>query len=182
MYRELFLFRNRTDALASFERFLDFDPVLDEPLIADELFSQAAERRDDVNNQIVISQDDLLHLAEVLRQSRRIWGGLDELETKLKRATIVPTDALPLDVVRMGSVVTFRDVMSGVMERYELVYPEQADLDKGRLSVFAPIGTALLGARQGDTVWWDVPSGQRGVVILGVWYDPDPCIAAMAAP
>jgi regulator of nucleoside diphosphate kinase len=181
MRRELYRFRNRIDALASFERFLDFDPVLDEPLIADALYSQATERRDDVNNRIVISQDDLLHLAELIREARCIWGGLDELEDKLKRATILPTDALPLDVVRMGSLVTFRDVRTGVMERYELVYPDQADLDKGRLSIFAPIGTALLGARQGDTVWWEVPSGQRGVVILGASHEPDPCEAALAA-
>jgi regulator of nucleoside diphosphate kinase len=164
-----------------FEPFLDFDPVLEEPLSRHELPIAGRERRPVMHDLIFICQPDLLRLAEALRQSRRMWAGLDSLETKLKEATVVPVDELPEDVVRMGSTAIFRDVSTDVVERYRLVYPEEADLDQKRLSVFAPIGTALLGGRLGSTVWWDSPSGKRGATIQHVDFEPQPCDGLIAS-
>jgi regulator of nucleoside diphosphate kinase len=164
-----------------FEPFLDFDPVLEGP-VPHELPPAGRERRRVMQNAILITHNDLLHLADVLRQSRRLWGGLDALEAKLKQATILAHDDMPHDIVRMNSLVTFRDILTGEIEQYWLVDPEQADLDQHRLSVFSAVGTALLGASQGSTVWWDMPSGgKRSVTIIGVRFDPQPRDAELVA-
>jgi regulator of nucleoside diphosphate kinase len=56
---------------------------------------------------------------------------------------------------------------------YTLVQPEHADFEAGRLSVLAPIGTAILGYREGDVVEWPVPAGVRRIRILKVLYQPE---------
>ena len=68
---------------------------------------------------------------------------------------------LPPDVVTMGSTVRLRDLETGEEETYTLVYPDEADIEANRLSVLAPVGTALLGYRAGDVVEWPVPAGVR---------------------
>jgi regulator of nucleoside diphosphate kinase len=54
-----------------------------------------------------------------------------------------------------------------------LVFPSEADFDRGRVSILAPIGTALIGYRVGDTVEWKVPSGRRRLRIEEVLYQPE---------
>jgi regulator of nucleoside diphosphate kinase len=122
---------------------------------------------------ITITQPDLLRLAHLLRACVRTWPYLAALERQLATATLAPDTAVPPDVVTMGSRFRFTDRRSGVSETYRLVYPEEADLDRGRLSVFAPIGSAVLGRRAGETVWWNVPSGLRVVRIDEVLYQPE---------
>ena len=59
----------------------------------------------------------------------------------------------------MNSTVRLRDVRSSETDTYTLVYPQHANIAEGKLSVLAPIGTAILGYRVGDLVQWQVPSG-----------------------
>jgi regulator of nucleoside diphosphate kinase len=125
------------------------------------------------HNPIIITQPDLLRLAHLLRANLRTWPYLDALERQLAAASVVPASGVPPDVVTMGSQFRFTDRRSGVSETYRLVYPDEADLDRGDLSVFAPIGTAVLGRRAGETVWWSVPSGLRVVRIDDVLYQPE---------
>ena len=122
---------------------------------------------------IIITQGDLLRLAELLRASLRTWPYLRGLERQLRDATVVAPEEVPADVVTMGSRFRFTDRQSGVSETYRLVYPAEADLDRGRLSVFAPIGTAVLGRPAGEAVWWEVPSGLRVVRIDEVLFQPE---------
>jgi regulator of nucleoside diphosphate kinase len=61
----------------------------------------------------------------------------------------------------MGSRVEIEDLESGEVDTYTLVYPDQADAAQGRLSIFAPIGTAILGFTEGDTFAWNTPGGTR---------------------
>jgi len=56
---------------------------------------------------------------------------------------------------------------------YTIVYPHEADYANGKISVLAPIGTALLGYREGDTVEWQVPGGRRRLKIDAVIYQPE---------
>jgi regulator of nucleoside diphosphate kinase len=104
---------------------------------------------------------------------------LETLEEELARSS--PTDVadVPEDVVTMHSRVNVRDLGSDVAQTYTLVFPDEADLPAGRLSVLAPLGTALLGYRAGDTIEWTMPGGVRHVHIESVrqpgsWSGPAP--------
>ena len=98
---------------------------------------------------------------------------LTELEGELKRANVVESDEIPSDVVTMNSKVLFRDIDSKEEMTYTLVFPWDADVDAGAISIFAPVGTALLGYCEGSTVTWKVPSGKRRLKIVKVLYQPE---------
>jgi regulator of nucleoside diphosphate kinase len=93
---------------------------------------------------------------------------LTALDIELARATIVAPGKVPADVVTMYSTVYFREVGSDEEEHYTLVQPFEADVVRDRISVLAPIGTALLGYRVGDVVEWNVPSGATRLEITKV--------------
>lgn len=71
-------------------------------------------------------------------------------------------------MVTMNTTVVLRDVDTRERETYTLVYPEQADISLDRVSVLAPIGTAVLGRRVGDVVEAKVPSGRRRIRVESI--------------
>lgn len=121
---------------------------------------------------IMISSADHQRLTKLLnsvRLDRRIpLENIEALEGELAQAKIVEPAKLPADVVSMDSTVWFRDLESGEVEKYTLVAPAEADVVNDRISVLAPIGTALLGYRVNDVVEWRVPSGKRRLQITRV--------------
>lgn len=124
---------------------------------------------------ITISSPDhnrLLQLVDSARLDRRVQRqNLDLLERELGRAIVVSPDSLPWDVIAMNSVVCFQDLDTGEEEQYQLVFPTDADVINDRISVLAPIGTALLGFRCGDVIEWQVPQGRRRLQITKVIQD-----------
>lgn len=96
-----------------------------------------------------------------------------DLETELRRAAVLPPQEVPADVITMNSRVRLRDQDSGEEMTYTLVFPEQADPLEGKLSVLAPVGTALLGYRVGDEVEWEVPDGVRRLIVEELEYQPE---------
>ncbi len=116
----------------------------------------------------------LMQFIEARRgMSRRDEAHLEALEDELDRAEIVDSREIPPDVVTMRSRVRVRDLRSGEESVYTLAFPSEADIDAGRLSVLAPIGTALLGYRQGDVIEWRVPGGTRTLEVVEVLYQPE---------
>ncbi|WP_137151187.1 nucleoside diphosphate kinase regulator [Devosia sp. FKR38] len=77
----------------------------------------------------------------------------DNLLYELERARVVEDGAVPSDIVRMGSKVTYR-TDSGQHPTVTLVYPADADIARGRISVMTPVGTALIGLRKGQSITW----------------------------
>ena len=132
---------------------------------------------------IVVTESDYVRLLSLVRSFRRLHQydteRLDELENELNRATILNLDEVPADVVTMNSRVRIKDLSSGREFTYQIVFPKDADISENRISVLAPIGTALLGYRTGASVDWRVPSGVRRLRILDVEYQPE--AARMAA-
>lgn len=126
---------------------------------------------------ITITAEDHQKLRNLLVSNvvRTVHGSdrLDELQAELSRATIVPEDEMPTDVVTMNSTVSLRDMVTGEVETYTLVYPSDADIANDKLSVLAPIGTAILGYRVGDTFRWRVPKGWRRLKVEEVLYQPE---------
>jgi regulator of nucleoside diphosphate kinase len=97
---------------------------------------------------------------------------LDELALELDRAVIVAAEEVPGGVVTMRSRVSIMDESTGERRQLTLVYPLEADIAANRVSVLAPLGTALLGYREGDVVEWKMPGGLRRVRIEAVSQDP----------
>jgi regulator of nucleoside diphosphate kinase len=111
---------------------------------------------------IIIAADDRARLDALIRRAIARPGhttDLAPLAGELRRARVVPRAKVPRDVVTMNATVRLRDLEAGEDETYTLVYPHEADIEANRLSVLAPVGTALLGYRVGDVVEWPVPAG-----------------------
>jgi regulator of nucleoside diphosphate kinase len=98
---------------------------------------------------------------------------LDELEAELERAVPVEPQDVPADVITMNSTVRLRDLDAGESLEFTLVYPRDASPDDGRISVLAPIGTAIIGYRTGDVIKWPVPAGTARLKIEDVVYQPE---------
>jgi len=116
---------------------------------------------------IYISEHDLERLERLVLGPRgRRRGGRDDeyleaLEAELDRAQVVAAQDIPQDAVTLHVPVRVTDLDDGHQRTLTLVLPGEADAAQGKISVLAPIGTALLGYRAGDTVEWRVPGGLR---------------------
>jgi len=119
---------------------------------------------------IYITEDDARRLRPLVRATTLPKGpdaeNLKRLESELERAHVVPESDLPANVIAMNSTVELEDLTDGERFTYTLVYPEHADVDQGRISILAPLGTAMLGYRVGDTFEWPVPGGTIRVRVL----------------
>jgi regulator of nucleoside diphosphate kinase len=98
---------------------------------------------------------------------------LGRLEQELERAETVAPAEVPADVITMRSTVRLRDLDSGGEMVYTLVFPTEANLDEGKISVLAPVGTAMLGYRVGSLIEWEVPSGRRRLKVEELLYQPE---------
>ncbi|MGN6267344.1 MAG: GreA/GreB family elongation factor [Ginsengibacter sp.] len=91
-----------------------------------------------------------------------------KLSGELKKAQIVEDDSMPADIVRLGSTVVIKDLVTRRDMTVTIVLPSKADIKQKKVSVLAPIGTALIGFRKGQTVSWNVPSGKKDFKIVDV--------------
>ncbi|MCU0872470.1 MAG: nucleoside diphosphate kinase regulator [Pirellulaceae bacterium] len=126
---------------------------------------------------IYITQIDLQRLCRVVASELDLNDGsnrrLTELIAELERAEVVLSDEIPDNVVTMNSTVVLRDLDTGESETYTLVYPNHANIARNRLSVLAPVGTAILGYQVGDVVRWRVPAGVRRLRVEEVVFQPE---------
>ena len=126
---------------------------------------------------IYVTDFDMERLRKLLEGTKK-WSQrdreyLEKLEEELDRAIVVSSKDVPGDVVTMNAQVRVRDLDSGVEKVFRLVFPADADYEQGKVSILAPIGTALIGYRAGDTVEWKVPAGVRRLKITAVLYQPE---------
>jgi regulator of nucleoside diphosphate kinase len=82
------------------------------------------------------------------------------LRAELERAIVVAPDAIPSGVVTMNSRIRYRDDYAGVSREIQIVYPEDANVEEGKVSVLAPVGAALLGLETGQAIDWKFPAGE----------------------
>ena len=124
------------------------------------------------NPPITLTQQDyekLRLLVSSLESHPRGKALVASLHTELGRAQVLGEGAsLPPGVVTMNSEVHIQDIESGEIDIYTLVFPEHADAERRRLSILAPIGTAILGYREGDEITWHTPGGARRIKLLKV--------------
>jgi len=111
---------------------------------------------------IILAQRDAARLEALLESpALRNTPVASVLLDELTRAEVVPDEQVPADVVRMNSVVECEDEHGGERHVLTLVYPQDADVSAGRVSVLAPVGSALLGLGVGQSIDWDAPGGRK---------------------
>lgn len=98
---------------------------------------------------------------------------LKQLDQELENAKVVSPQDIPRDVITMNSHVRIRDLGSGEKKEYILVFPSDARIEEGKISILSAIGTALIGYRVGDIIEWQVPSGLRRLKIEKILYQPE---------
>ena len=103
----------------------------------------------------------------------------DYLNYELDRARVVPDNQVPADIVRMGSLVTYRSG-DGDPRSVELVYPDHATA-RDKVSVLSPVGTALIGLAPGQTITWHAPDGAAHKLTVISVANPSRGTAANAA-
>jgi regulator of nucleoside diphosphate kinase len=126
---------------------------------------------------LFITDTDRDRLEKLLLGTRQ-WSSRDKahlqaLEEELDKAYTVESREIPGDVVTMRSQMRVRDMKSGAEMDISVVFPSEADSEQGKISVLAPIGTALLGYRVGDVVEWKVPGGLRRLKVERILYQPE---------
>ena len=131
-----------------------------------------------VKNKIYISEFDMRRLKGLIkfaeeRWDKRIVPYLEELDEELDRAEIVKPEEIPTDVITMNSTFRLNNLDTGEEVIYTLVFPAKADSTNGKISILAPVGTAVLGYRAGDTVEWKVPAGLKRLRVEEIVYQPE---------
>jgi regulator of nucleoside diphosphate kinase len=127
---------------------------------------------------IYITESDLDRLRKLISvmstsDTDKTQEYLETLENELDQAEIVKPQSVPEDVITMRSKARLLDIDSGKEVIYSLVFPNEADLEKGKISVLAPIGTAMIGYKVGDIIEWEVPAGLRRLRVEEVLYQPE---------
>jgi len=96
-----------------------------------------------------------------------------ELRKELDRGIVFEPKDIPKNVITMNSKVRFKDLESGEEMTYTLVFPGVADIRNNKISILAPIGTALIGYRVGDIIEWEVPAGLKKFRVEEILYQPE---------
>jgi regulator of nucleoside diphosphate kinase len=126
---------------------------------------------------ILITESDMKKLKPIVgfagAFATRDRENLQLLEQELDRADVVRAGEIPENVVTMNSQVRVRDLDAGSVTVYTLVFPHEADASKSRISILAPIGTAILGYRVGDVIECKVPAGIKRLRVEEVLYQPE---------
>ena len=123
-------------------------------------------RRYDLKPKIVLSEDDHRKLiALALAGSGHTSDAAEDLLYEIERARVVPAPKLAQSVVRMGSTVTYRPD-NGADRTVTLVYPADADIAQGKISVLTPVGTALIGLDVGQSITWEGRDGHKHVLTV----------------
>ena len=104
-----------------------------------------------LSDDLIITQPDYARLLGLCWKT--------DLADELDRATVVPAERVPTEVVTMHSRVLYADEQTRERREVQLVYPEEADAAAGRISVLAPVGIALLGLSVGQSIDWPFPGG-----------------------
>lgn len=126
-------------------------------------------------SKIILTSQDFDRLEALIESlPSNAFPGKAALQAELKRAEIVAPEKVPPDVVTMNSTVRFQILESGEEFELTLVYPKDVQGQSDRISVLAPVGSALLGLSVGDELEWPRPGGGVSTVkVVEVVYQPE---------
>ncbi len=131
-----------------------------------------------MNREISITAKDLERLKKLIAEEREFGNhrdsqSLKDLETELNRAIVMESKKIPSDTITMNSKFVLINLETREEEIFSLVYPEDADLLENKISIFAPVGIAMIGYKVGDEIEWEIPSGLVRYKIKEMIFQPE---------
>src|ERR1043166_2779300 len=128
-------------------------------------------------NDIIVTAPDHAELSSVIdvtgKLSGRVRWELRLLENKLKHARIAAPKDVSFDVITLNTRAELLDLESGERMEFTLVLPRDENINDGKISVLAPLGTAMRGYRVGDEFDWHVPHGLRRLKVIKLHFQPE---------
>jgi regulator of nucleoside diphosphate kinase len=141
-----------------------------------ESLNKSNETKMNEENDIIVTARDHAEIRSVIavtgKVSPRVKWELRLLENELRRARIVAPGEVPPDVITINTHAELVDLETGERIEFTLVLPGDADINDGKISVLAPLGTAMLGHRVGDEFVWHVPHGLRRLKVTKLHFQP----------
>jgi len=156
----------------------------------DKNFTQAyIDRVTPITNRLMINQEEepmknnAIHITRLdMQRLRKLLDNPDlkqqkpyllELEREMDHAILVESNKIAANTITMNSTVQLVDLDTDERMIITLVYPENANVQEGKISVLAPVGTAILGCNEGETIQWEVPDGTRSLKVERILYQPE---------
>jgi len=143
------------------------------------MLTETVQQASAVQPRVLLSGDDFSRLRDLARATlarHPVQNAVQDAQfllEELDRADIAPPDWIPTGIVMMNSHVEFRDDPAGTVRRLQLVYPYQANLKAGRLSVLSLVGAALIGLAERQSIAWRARDGQeRRLTVLRTSNEP----------
>ncbi len=124
-----------------------------------------------LEHDVIITTTDLARLQPVLESNESHLSEL--LDFELHRARVVEPREVPADIVTMNSDVVYEDCDTAKRRQVRVCYPRDANATAGKISVLAPIGSALLGLRVGQSITWPVPHRTKRLRVVEIRYQPE---------
>ncbi|OQA03037.1 MAG: Regulator of nucleoside diphosphate kinase [Planctomycetes bacterium ADurb.Bin401] len=123
----------------------------------------------------ILSEYDHKRLEQLIARkwSEKDFDNVQKLKSGISNATVVSSEKIPGEIVTMNSRVVLEDLSSGSEFDFQIVFPSNANIEKGKISILAPMGTAVLGSKVGDTVDFVSPKGIRRLKIKKMLYQPE---------
>ncbi len=122
---------------------------------------------------IYITKNDHKKLTDLIIEKRVKTDDIRELSKELERAIVIEPEKIPGNVITMNSLVVFSDIDSGSELKYQLVFPNDADIIQNKISVLSPIGCALLGYKIGDVISIKTPKSEKKYKVEKILYQPE---------
>lgn len=130
-----------------------------------------------MEGKILITELDYIRLSKLIGTARieksTELKNLEVLANEIKRAEKIDPEKISPEFVTMNSVVKVFNKETRQPMTVKVVYPQEADFKKGYISVFSPLGSALLGYKVGDTVPFEAPKGKVEITIENIEYQPE---------
>lgn len=123
-----------------------------------------------MNLKPIVLLSDYQILRDLIKRNAdsRVAKEVKQLSDELDRAIVIKEDELNKKIIRIGSEVEIEEKKSKRKMKVKLVMPQEANLAEGKISLFAPLGVALIGFSEGDEVKWEMPAGTTHLQILSV--------------
>jgi regulator of nucleoside diphosphate kinase len=129
------------------------------------------------SKKIYITVNDMNRLEELLGVASTVNvrdnKHLEELAKELEKADVVESTEIPANVITMNSMVLLKDLETAEDRTFTLVFPRQANIDQNKVSILAPVGTAMIGCRIGHVIVWNAPAGERRMRVEKILYQPE---------
>lgn len=108
---------------------------------------------------VSITGMDYLKITSLIESSNSIFTDFDALEKEVKRAKIIDHPEVPSDLITMNTTFRYLNATDNRISEMTIVFPKDVKMEENMISVASPLGTALLGLREGHEIDWTSPSG-----------------------